>query len=278
MYDNILKILRSLVRNNAPRSFRDPQEYIYGQPGNEASDVYSYGMTIFQEITGKEYFESVGIPEDEYFMFCDTENDFSIIDPANIPEEYSEISQLLCKMTMFRRESRISKKELNELISENNEEIETAEEKGTENIPEQENCSQTEDFPKCRDGFDYGIIVNNKRCGRIEFIELYSCQKNRGTYYDIPVLEPGDFKIPVSVRSPEYKGITNPSSVYGDCIIPAAMIKLKAEKGNSVRVELNRENDSMILSVSMTDINGNTACRIEKDQLEIIPYRNNIRN
>lgn len=275
MSDNILQILKTVINSDAPRSFRDPEEYISGLPGNEASEIYSYGMTIFRELTGKNYFEAVNIPEDEYFMSCDLENDFSIISPENIPSEYSEISDLLCKMTMFRRESRISLTEIKTLLSENSKDNNNDKPAviETESSLNPEKCSQTEDFPKYKEGYDYGIIVNNKRCGRIEFIELYSCQNNKGTYYDIPVFEQGEFKIPVSVRSTEYKGVTNPSSVYGDCIIPAAMIKTKTENCHAVRVSLNKENDTMILSILLTDINGNILRTIGADKLEIIPYR-----
>lgn len=268
--DSIIKILDAVINSNAPRSFRDPQEYISGLQRNEASDVYSYGMMIFREITGKDYFEAVSIPEDEYFMSCDTETDFSVICPENIPADYHEISDLLCKMTMFRRESRISLNEIEKLLNDNKNVTEPVAEK--DNIQENQANSQTEIFPKYREGFDYGVIVNNKRCGRIEFIELYSSQNNKNTYYDIPVHEQGEFKIPVSARRTEYKNITNPSSVYGDCIIPTAMIKMKAEKCHAVRVVLDKEDDNMIISVSMTDINGNVIGSIGQDQLEVIPY------
>ncbi len=267
MTDNILKILDSVINDNEPRSFRDPQEYIFAQPGNEASDVYSYGMMLFKKISGKDYFETVGIPEDEFFMSCDTENDFPVISAENIPSEYSDISQLLCRMTMFRRESRISVKEISEMLKKDD--IPEENRDSNENI-----ClSQEKEFPALKNGSDYGIIVNNKRCGRIEFIKLYDSKDNTAAYYDIPVTEREEFTFPVSCRSSEYQEITNPSSVYGDCIIPAALIKAKTGKCHSVRITFKKENENLIPVICAADINGNIIKEIDHNNVEIIPYR-----
>lgn len=272
--DNSIGLLRSVINSSVPLSFRDPQEYIFAEPRNEASDVYSYGMMLFTQITGKNYFQVINIPEDEYFMSCDPENDFSVISPDNVPVEYSDIAQLISKMTMFNRNSRISMSELKGMIHENLTEngISTEEKEYNIQASESNDCN-AEEFPVCRNGFDYGVIINNKRFGRIEFVKLLSSSETTGKYIDIPADSEENFKIPISVRSFEKSGITNPSSVYGDCIIPTAMIITDPGKSHSVRIALKKENNIIIPLISFTDISGNIISEHISEKTQIIPYK-----
>lgn len=221
----IRRFIDKIQSGEVPDNYRDPQEFIYGDSRTEESDVYSYGMYFFAEITGKDYFKICEVPEDEFFMMADPDSESSVIDEKYIPEEYAFLSELLKKMTVFRRNMRISCKKVTEILSGfTAEETLDSEKTDEERIPDEcyVSASEEHDAYSVKDDYDYGIILNNKRSGRIEFRPLLfhngKCEK-----FSVPVEEPGRFVIAVSKRHRDHQDISNPSSVYGDMIIPVGL-------------------------------------------------------
>lgn len=244
--------IEKIKSGEVPAGYSDPQKYIYGDSGTEASDVYSYAMYFFREMTGKNYFEYSGIPEDEFFMMADPDSEKSVIDEKNIPAEYSGFADILKKMTVFRRDARMTLSDVTEALEKINSENTVNEEKAVPevSVPETEAEPDITSFTdsdkySVEPDFDYGIILNNKRSGRIEFRPLlHYSGKSEG--FTVPVDEKGRFVIAVSKRHRDFEHISNPSSVYGDNIIPVGLACAEA-------VDCDR------LYISAENINGKVA-------------------
>ena len=234
-------IVSMMENGEVPVNYRDPQEFIYREKRTPESDVYSFGMHIFEKICGKNYFEYSGVPEDECFMMADTDSDDSVISEKYIPADYSFIFPLLKNMTVYKKSLRISAQQaITELKKYNNE----AEKSEEDNNP----------YKIIKD-YDYGIILNNKRSGRIEFRVLLDHDGNK-TACDIPVYESGTFRIAVSRRHRDFVHITNPSSVFGDKIIPVDIAGIENINAGKIRIYADSVNDELVVSVQESDING----------------------
>ena len=79
-----------------------------------------------------------------------------------------------------------------------------------------------------------------------------SADRNRG----IPVYESGTFRIAVSRRHRDFVHITNPSSVFGDKIIPVDIAGIENINAGKIRIYADSVNDELVVSVQETDING----------------------
>lgn len=253
----IRKFIEKIQSGEIPVQYRDPQEFIYGDERSDKSDAYSYGMYFFREIAGADYFECAGVPEDEFFMMADPDSDSSVIDKKYIPEEFQNYADLLKNMTVFRRDMRISVSEAEDILSGLIKENENTAESGTETEESvQEDLSEDKESisasPQIHDryaaeaDYDYGIILNNRRSGRIEFRPLLFCT-GKTESYSVPVEKNGRFVIAVSRRHRDYSGISNPSSVYGDRIIPVGLAE--AEDVDSAKLRISVENPGGKLSV-----------------------------
>lgn len=268
------EFLKAVEDRSIYSKYRDPQEFMWNEERNDASEVYSCGMFLFSFIAGKDYFEYINTPADEYFMMADTDSDSSVIDAVYLPEKYIFLADIIKKMTVYRRDARISmEKALDELTKFASDEIKTETSVQHENtnersgdhtvektdIPENEEqakyFSETR-FPVLEKDFDYGIILNNKRSGRIEFRPLYDFNGNSASC-DIPVTNLGLFRIAVSKRHRNFAHISNPSSIYGDNIIPVGIAEADGVTGEKVRISINNNSGEITVSVVQLDIGGN---------------------
>lgn len=254
--------------------YRDPQEFMYMEGRDGASFTYAFAMYLFLTLTGKDYFEHIRIPADEYFMTIDPDSDIPVISPSEIPDEISEFSDILAKMTMYRRKSRISLKEAMEILrkmydpdySAVSEEIaEEHQEPVAQDVIQEEKAdtlsefeisdeinttqNKTITFPEIDEEYDYGLILNNKRSGRIEFSRLYDCDSGNGSDILLPLRDSGDFRIGISKRHRDYRYISNPSSVYGDNIIPCAVLTADIKGFDRIRVAFERSDGKIKVSV-----------------------------
>lgn len=238
------KILNGCVTTE----YKDPQEYIFGEERDEKSDSYSYGMMLFNEISGRDYFAVLCAEEDEFFMIADPDSEGSVIDEKFIPAEYSFLSDFFSKTTAWKRNNRITPSEAAGLLSAFKQEKCEPEEKADNS---EENISEAGDRFAVDEYFDYGIILNNKRSGRIEFRPLLF-STGQTEKYDMPVDKPGNFVIAVSKRHREHFAVSNPSSVYGDVIIPVGLAC--AENVNSLSLRISVENLNGKLSVTFAEL------------------------
>ncbi len=99
--------------------------------------------------------------------------------------------------------------------------------------------------------FDYGIILNNKRSGRIEFKPLLFFD-GRSESFTVPVESNGEFVIAVSRRHRDNAAYSNPSSVYGDRIIPVGLANTPSAGGQKIKIKLENKNGK--LAAEFTDI------------------------
>lgn len=258
------KIISMIKNGEVPLKYRDPQEMILGDERTPESDVYSYGMMIFEMICGKSYFEYSGIPEDECFMMADTESSDSVPDEKYIPDEVKFIFPIIQKMTVYRRNARadISSvlESLEEILSAENSSIqENIETPVSENISDDiekvsEEKTEDADSPyKIISEYDYGVILNNKRSGRIEFKVILDYEGNIKPC-DIPVYESGIFSIAVSRRHCSNAHISNPSSVYGDCIIPVGIAKVQGVREGKIKISAENINGEIALYITENDL------------------------
>ena len=99
--------------------------------------------------------------------------------------------------------------------------------------------------------FDYGIILNNKRSGRIEFKPLLFFD-GRSESFTVPVESNGEFIIAVSRRHRDNAAYSNPSSGYGDRIIPVGRANTPSAGGQKIKIKLENKNGK--LAAEFTDI------------------------
>ncbi len=99
--------------------------------------------------------------------------------------------------------------------------------------------------------FDYGIILNNKRSGRIEFKPLLFFD-GRSECFTVPVENTGEFVIAVSRRHRDNAAYSNPSSVYGDRIIPVGLAVTSSVGGQKIKIKLENKNGK--LAAEFTDL------------------------
>ncbi len=290
--ENLRKFLDSAGKNEGTALYRDPQEFMYMESRDNSSYVYAFGMSLFKSLTGTDYFSHINIPDDEYFMTIDPESDDPIIKPENVPDYLSDFSEILGQMTMYKRKSRISVQEalciLEKIYNPDTGNSKTEIEKlpsepqsgfaekpepapiAQEDIQEEPSyeCKEPDCvtqnpaeniavFPQIQDDYDYGIILNNKRYGRIEFRCLYDCVSNETDYIDIPVKNDGLFTIGISKRQKEYKHISNPASVYGDNIIPSAILTTNIKEYNKIRISFEVQGRIIKINIYGLDINNN---------------------
>ncbi|WP_044973555.1 hypothetical protein [Ruminococcus sp. HUN007] len=102
------KFSQMITGEENSRIYKDPQEFMFGEEHTEASEVWSLGLRLFYAISGRDYFDVSGVPEDECFMMADPDSDSSLIIEKYIPDEYTEFAGLLKDATVFRRDGRIS--------------------------------------------------------------------------------------------------------------------------------------------------------------------------
>ena len=273
---------RMIAEGEVSRTYRDPQEFMFAEEHDEAAEVYSLAMWMFYELTGKDYYETAGTPEDECFMMADPDSENSAINEKYIPEEIKDFADLLLKATVYKRSRRISlndflaglsehedkngviSEETVTLKSESSPEIiyqteepekqtgegsDTVKAPAQKSVPEDEGKStETENSSEeMNDRFsvlpdhDYGIILNNKRSGRIEFRPLLFFD-GRSESYALPAGCGGEFIIAVSRRHRDNAQFSNPSSVYGDRIIPVGLAVTPYANGQKIKIKLeNRE-------------------------------------
>lgn len=253
--------------------YRDPQEFMYMEGRDGSSFTYAFAMYLFLTLTGKDYFEHIRIPADEYFMTIDPDSDVPVISPSEIPEEISEFSDILAKMTMYKRKSRIPLKEAKDILKKmydpdyvpaseltdivqagsKNEKIheEQADTLSEFEISDEINTTQnkTITFPEIDEEYDYGLILNNKRSGRIEFSRLYDCDSGEGNSIVLPLRDTGDFRIGISKRHREFRHISNPSSVYGDNIIPCAVLTADIKGFDRIKIAFERSDGKIKVNV-----------------------------
>ncbi len=265
------KFTEKILSGEVPLNYRDPQEFMFGDARTEASDVYSYAMYIFRSIAGKEYFEAAGVPEDEFFMMADPDSESSVIDGIFIPEEYSALADILKKMTVLDRKHRADISGALKMLAEYEN---SAEADITEPVPEAvcEAGESTEAESVCavqnneqiqqitgryavEPDYDYGIIVNNKRSGRIEFRPLLF-YTGKTESYSVPSSQNGEFVIAVSKRHRDYAHISNPSSVYGDHIIPVGLAAAAAPETPVTGIEINSEQGELKVVFSELSASG----------------------
>ncbi|MBP1566371.1 MAG: hypothetical protein J6A58_11515 [Oscillospiraceae bacterium] len=251
--DKLDLFLKSVQNKEHIGKYRDPQEFMGVYQSDEASEVYSCGMFLFELLFGKDFFEYISTPSDEYFMMADTEG--AVIERKYICEEYAVFSDILEKMTMYKRENRISLEECIQIIEKAEKDLTFSEK---EKNPEK--SSECSSFPYIEKNYDYGIILNNKRSGRIQFVKLLDNENGSMQRYEIPVDESGTFKIAVSRRHKSKSHITNPSSMYGDCIEPYALISTEFNGFDKLSVELKNDNSQMSVKLCGIDFSGKIVC------------------
>ena len=122
----------------------------------------------------------------------------------------------------------------------------------TAGVSETDNENQSSDdrFSVIPDN-DYGIILNNKRSGRIEFKPLLFFD-GRNESFTVPVENEGEFIIAVSRRHRDNAAYSNPSSVYGDRIIPVGLAKTPSVSGQKIKITLENQNGK--LTADFTDL------------------------
>ncbi len=281
-----------IAEGKVNRTYRDPQEFMFAEEHDEAAEVYSLAMWMFYELTGKDYYETAGTPEDECFMMADPDSENSAINEKYIPEEIKDFADLLLKATVYKRSRRISlndflaglsehedknrviSEETVTLKSESSPEIiyqteepekQTGEGSDTVKAPAQKSVSEDEgkstetenSSEDMNDRFsvlpdhDYGIILNNKRSGRIEFKPLLFFD-GRSESYALPAGCGGEFIIAVSRRHRDNAAYSNPSSVYGDRIIPVGLAVTPYANGQKIKIKL--ENQEGKLAAVFADI------------------------
>ena len=274
-----------IAEGKVTRIYRDPQEFMFAEEHDDAAEVYTLAMWIFYESAGKDYFEVTGTPEDECFMMADPDSDESVIDAKYVPDEINDIADLLVKATVYRRSRRISLNDFlaglaeHENVSEDtfsvasevtenmpvtSENTETAEPENAEVIEQDEvsdtsektvenesDDSETADRFTVLPDFDYGIILNNKRSGRIEFKPLLFFD-GRSESFTVPVENTGEFVIAFSRRHRDNAAYSNPSSVYGDRIIPVGLAGTSSVGGQKIKIKLENKNGK--LAAEFTDI------------------------
>ncbi len=245
------RFTQMIAEGNVSKTYRDPQEFMFAEEHDEAAEVYSLALWIFYESAGKDYFEVSGMPEDECFMMADPDSDDSVIDEKYIPEEIKDISDLLVKATVFKRSGRISFNDFLAVLSEY--EVQNgviSEETAGVSETDNENQSANDRFSVIPD-HDYGIILNNKRSGRIEFKPLLFFD-GRNESFTVPVENEGEFIIAVSRRHRDNAAYSNPSSVYGDRIIPVGLAKTPSVSGQKIKITLENQNGK--LTADFTDL------------------------
>ena len=92
------EFIEKIINGDVQPGYRDPQEFMSGEERDEKSDSYSYGMMLFNEISGRDYFTVSGTEEDEYFMMADPDSDGSVIDSKYIPDEYRFLSDFFSRL------------------------------------------------------------------------------------------------------------------------------------------------------------------------------------
>lgn len=209
-----IKVLKTMLDNitsgQAPLKYKDPQEFLKNMCRDESSDIYSFGMYFFRLITGSEYFEYINVPEDEYFMTSNMDDDVSVID-----EDMGCYSQMLAGMTKYTRELRWSKSQVISFISA----LIAKEQAGRDD----KTVRQSGQFT-AQNGFDYGIIVNNKRTHRIMYQKMLS--ETYDESFTVCVVPGRSFQIAVSKRELKYDHITSPSTVRGKAITPLGILEI----------------------------------------------------
>ena len=249
-----------IAAGEVSRTYRDPQEFMFAEEHDDAAEVYSLALWIFYESAGKDYFEVSGMPEDECFMMSDPDSDDSVIDEKYIPDEIKDLAGLLVKATVFKRSGRISLNDFLAGLSEHEDqniiadaivasETDTDETAGVSET-DNENQSSDDRFSVIPDN-DYGIILNNKRSGRIEFKPLLFFD-GRKESFTVPVENEGEFIIAVSRRHRDNAAYSNPSSVYGDRIIPVGLAKTPSVSGQKIKIKLENQNGK--LAAEFTDL------------------------
>jgi hypothetical protein len=269
------------------RTYRDPQEFMFAEEHDDAAEVYSIAMRIFYKYAGKDYFEAAGTPEDECFMMSDPDSDESVIDVKFVPEEIKDIADLLVKATVYKRNRRISMNDFLAGLSEHENDSEDTvsvqnEKPVTENITDdtsaknnapsdnseaimqndvsdisenpvenEGSCSELTDRFSVLPDHDYGIILNNKRSGRIEYKPLLFSD-GKCESFTVPVESTGEFVIAVSRRHRDDAAYSNPSSVYGDRIIPVGLAAVSSVSGQKIKISLGNRNGK--LEAEFTDI------------------------
>jgi len=273
--------------------YRDPQEFMYMEGRDGSSFTYAFAMYLFLTLTGKDYFEYIRIPADEYFMTIDPDSDVPVISPSEIPEEISEFADILAKMTMYKRKSRISLKdakdvlkkmydpdyvpdsELTDNVRSEHEDIpeEQADTLGEFEISDEINTTQnkTITFPEIDEEYDYGLILNNKRSGRIEFSRLYDCDSGNGNSIILPLRDSCDFRIGISKRHRDFRHISNPSSVYGDNIIPCAVLSADIKGFDRIRIAFEQSDGKIKVNVFGADSVSSSVPERQSVRTEIRP-------
>ena len=267
MHQKINVFSRLIEDREVPLQYKDPQEFINLEERNEASDVYSFGMILFRILSGCDYFEYIGIPADEYFMTIDFSLSGSVIERKYIPDKYMDFSELLEGMTVIKREKRLSFSNVSQLINKLDHIYGT--------VPEETEYNDNKDYTNKSDikfwmpesGYDYGIILNNKRIGRIEFRKLFDCISGSTGEFDIPVDESNNFRIAVSKRHSSNKNISNPSSVYGDSIVPVGILEANVGECNKVKIIFNAENENVNVAMYGLNLNDEDLYEIVQQQI-----------
>lgn len=252
--------LKSAENKEYIGKYQDPQKFMGDYTIDDASEVYSNGMYLFEILTGKDFFEYINMPQDEYFMMADAEG--PVISKKHLPPEYVLFSDILEKMTMFKRENRISMEEcilyITKMFCDNDKTAETNDEKSG--------------FPYISHEYDYGIILNNKRFGRIQFIKLLDNEKGSLQKFDIPVEKEESFRVAVSRRHKSNSDVTNPSSVFGDCIEPYAIIELRQCQCDKLGITFEEKDGKLSVLVIAEDSMGNKIADILENNINFYPY------
>ncbi|MDO5560783.1 MAG: hypothetical protein Q4F95_14480 [Oscillospiraceae bacterium] len=230
---NLLSVIQNELRSGkAPEKYKDPQEFVCNLCRDSSSQIYSFAMDIFRKITGTEYFEYKNVPEDEYFMTCDLSGEDSVIKLSPSDGDIFEIAPMLSMMTMIRRELRCSAENaagyVDSLISASD----TREDKAHK---------ADESSIKISGGYDYGIIVNNKRSGRIMFQKMLG--DDYAQDYTICTENQSTIRIAVSRREKKYEHITNPSTVRGRFIEPFGILDIDALGCVKIKIRMITYND-----------------------------------
>ena len=186
-------------------------------------------------------------------------NDFLIglSDHENVSEDtFSAAPEAAENMPVTSENTETAETEIiseNEAVPENVEVIEQDEVSDTseKNVENNGVCSETADRFALLPDFDYGIILNNKRSGRIEFKPLLFFD-GRSECFTVPVENTGEFVIAVSGRHRDNAAYSNPSSVYGDRIIPVGLAVTSSVGGQKIKIKLENKNGK--LAAEFTDL------------------------
>ena len=258
---------RLIEDREVPLQYKDPQEFINLEERNEASDVYSFGMILFRILSGCDYFDYIDFPVDEYFMTIDFSLSGSVIERKYIPDKYMEFADILEGMTVIKRENRLSFSDILNIINEIKKKYETNPAEA-EHDDSKENTDESDvKFWIYEPEYDYGIILNNKRTGRIEFRKLFDGASGNTEEFDIPVDEGNYFRIAVSKRHISNKNISNPSSVYGDCIMPVGILEVNVGDCSKVKIKFNAENKNVNVVMYGLNLNDEDFYEIEQQHI-----------